>query len=232
MHEILISTSVFIGCLLITFMSRSRQSSQTDLDISRNNQETSTYSGTSKNLQIDPEDSNPALFTMAPSNLININVNATNNKTIKQEIASFSSDNLSVNKQQDKKKKESKEIRNRIIASKPLEKITNTGLKITDLIIGTGNDAGIGDTVSVKYCGKMEDGTKFDERYTSDPFIFTIGTGQIIKGWEEGILGMKVGGRRILVIPPALGYGDRGAGFSIPPNATLVYEIDLLDVNC
>jgi len=105
------------------------------------------------------------------------------------------------------------------------------GLKITDDQVGTGAEAQVGKTVSVHYTGWLLDGTKFDSsRDRNQPFSFPLGRGQVIKGWDEGVAGMKVGGRRTLVIPPDLGYGARGAGGVIPPNATLKFEVELLDV--
>lgn len=103
-------------------------------------------------------------------------------------------------------------------------------LKIEDLKKGTGKEAKSGDTVTVQYVGKLENGTVFDSSYTrKQPFTTQIGTGQVIAGWDQGIPGMRVGGKRRLTIPPSLGYGDQGQG-AIPPNATLIFEIELLDV--
>ena len=105
------------------------------------------------------------------------------------------------------------------------------GLKYTDDQVGTGTEAQKGKTVSVHYTGWLLDGTKFDSsRDRNQPFSFPLGQGQVIKGWDEGVAGMKVGGKRKLTIPPQLGYGARGAGGVIPPNATLVFEVELLDV--
>jgi FKBP-type peptidyl-prolyl cis-trans isomerase FkpA len=106
------------------------------------------------------------------------------------------------------------------------------GLKVTDDQVGTGAEAQPGKTVSVHYTGWLLDGTKFDSsRDRNQPFSFPLGGGQVIKGWDEGVAGMKVGGKRTLVIPPDLGYGARGAGGVIPPNATLKFEVELLSVN-
>ncbi len=105
------------------------------------------------------------------------------------------------------------------------------GLDIETITEGTGALAETGKKVEVHYTGKLTDGSVFDSSLTrGKPFSFTLGEGQVIKGWEEGILGMRVGEKRILTIPPELGYGARGAGSSIPPNATLVFEVELLDV--
>jgi FKBP-type peptidyl-prolyl cis-trans isomerase len=108
---------------------------------------------------------------------------------------------------------------------------TKSGLAYKDLTIGTGQEAKEGDTVTVHYTGRLKDGTKFDSSVDRDePFSFRIGAGKVIKGWDEGVAGMKEGGKRKLVIPPDLGYGDRGAGKIIPPNATLAFEVELLKV--
>jgi len=111
------------------------------------------------------------------------------------------------------------------------EKISDSGLKYEDLIEGEGAVAEPGQRVSVHYTGWLEDGTKFDSSVDrNEPFQFALGRGMVIRGWDEGVAGMKVGGRRRLVIPPHLGYGAQGAGGVIPPNATLVFEVELLDI--
>jgi FKBP-type peptidyl-prolyl cis-trans isomerase FkpA len=106
---------------------------------------------------------------------------------------------------------------------------TESGLRYEDTIIGTGQSPQPGQNVTVHYTGTLEDGTKFDSSLDrGQPFTFKIGVGQVIKGWDEGVMTMKVGGKRKLVIPPQLGYGARGAGGVIPPNSTLVFEVELL----
>lgn len=111
------------------------------------------------------------------------------------------------------------------------EKITDSGLKYEDLEEGEGAEARSGQRVTVHYTGWLTDGSKFDSSLDrNQPFAFQLGKGQVIRGWDEGVEGMKVGGRRRLVIPPQLGYGARGAGGVIPPNATLVFEVELLEV--
>jgi FKBP-type peptidyl-prolyl cis-trans isomerase len=106
-----------------------------------------------------------------------------------------------------------------------------TELKVEDLSEGTGAEAVEGSVVNVHYTGWLTDGTKFDSSLDSGrPFSFTIGAGRVIQGWEVGVAGMRVGGTRRLTIPPSMGYGDAGAGGVIPPGATLVFEIELLDV--
>jgi len=106
-----------------------------------------------------------------------------------------------------------------------------SGLIVEDINIGDGAAAAAGQKVTVHYTGWLTNGTKFDSsRDRNDPFVFPLGGGRVIKGWDEGVLGMKVGGKRKLTIPPALGYGAHGAGSVIPPNATLVFEVELLGV--
>lgn len=104
-------------------------------------------------------------------------------------------------------------------------------MKIDDTVVGTGEAVKNGDTVSVHYTGKLTDGTKFDSSLDrNEPFSFVVGGGQVIKGWDEGLVGMQVGGKRTLTIPSDKGYGPRGSG-PIPPNATLVFDIELLKIN-
>jgi peptidylprolyl isomerase/FKBP-type peptidyl-prolyl cis-trans isomerase FkpA len=106
-----------------------------------------------------------------------------------------------------------------------------SSLGIEDLVIGTGHAAASGQRVTVHYTGWLTNGSKFDSsKDRSEPFAFSLGRGQVIKGWDQGVEGMKVGGKRKLTIPPELGYGARGAGGVIPPNATLVFEVELLGV--
>jgi FKBP-type peptidyl-prolyl cis-trans isomerase FkpA len=108
---------------------------------------------------------------------------------------------------------------------------TATGLVIEELAVGAGELAAAGQRVTVHYTGWLIDGTKFDSsKDRGDPFVFPLGGRRVIAGWDEGVQGMRVGGVRKLTIPPALGYGTRGAGGVIPPNATLVFEVELLGV--
>src|SRR6187399_1281795 len=103
---------------------------------------------------------------------------------------------------------------------------TVTGLEYEDLTEGTGAEAKAGQQISAHYHGTLTDGTVFDSSYNrGQPFSFRLGAGQVIRGWDEGIVGMKVGGKRRLTIPPELGYGSRGAGGVIPPNATLNFDV-------
>ena len=108
---------------------------------------------------------------------------------------------------------------------------TESGLIILDIVNGEGDEAKSGQTVSVNYTGTLEDGTQFDTSIGRAPFSFPLGAGRVIKGWDEGVEGMKVGGKRKLTIPPELGYGSRGAGNVIPANATLIFEVELLTVS-
>jgi peptidylprolyl isomerase len=108
---------------------------------------------------------------------------------------------------------------------------TPSGLKYTDEVVGTGESPARGKSVKVHYTGRLTDGKKFDSSVDrGQPFVFSIGVGQVIKGWDEGVMSMKVGGKRQLVIPPDLGYGARGAGGAIPPNAELIFDVELLGV--
>jgi len=111
------------------------------------------------------------------------------------------------------------------------EVTTPSGLKYVDIVEGTGASPKRGERVTVHYTGTLENGKKFDSSVDrAEPFPFTIGVGEVIKGWDEGVMTMKIGGKRKLIIPPDLGYGARGAGGVIPPNATLIFEVELLGV--
>ncbi|MBC21769.1 MAG: peptidylprolyl isomerase [Candidatus Marinimicrobia bacterium] len=111
------------------------------------------------------------------------------------------------------------------------EKTLESGLRYLDHIVGTGEAAVAGKEVVVHYSGYLADGTKFDSSHDrGTPFVFVLDQGRVIKGWDEGVAGMKKGGKRTLIIPPDLGYGERGAGGVIPPNATLMFEVELLDI--
>jgi FKBP-type peptidyl-prolyl cis-trans isomerase len=107
---------------------------------------------------------------------------------------------------------------------------TESGLKYTDLKEGEGVAAKKGNTVEVHYTGWLTDGKKFDSSVGKQPFSFKIGDGDVIKGWDEGVAGMKVGGKRKLTVPPELGYGKKGFPGAIPPDATLIFEVELLKI--
>ena len=107
---------------------------------------------------------------------------------------------------------------------------TKSGLKIQDLRIGKGKIARAGQNVTVNYRGTLANGTLFDQSYGKQPFSFGLGGGQVIRGWDEGVAGMREGGKRKLIIPAKLGYGASGAGGVIPPNATLIFQVELLKV--
>ena len=156
-------------------------------------QSTKTSKSVTNPFELDPEDPNPSLFTMA------------SDKTIASKAPLGGGE---------------------IGASQ----ITSSGLKITELVLGDGQEATPGTSVSVNYKGTLDDGKEFDSSYGRGPFEFSLGAGMVITGWEEGVAGMKVGGKRKLIIPPDLGYGSRSMG-SIPPNSTLIFDIELLGVD-
>ena len=155
-------------------------------------QSTKTSEIVTNPFELDPEDPNPLLFTMASDK-----TNSSNSSLGGSEIGAT--------------------------------QVTSNGLQITELVLGDGEEATQGTSVSVNYRGTLEDGKEFDSSYGRGPFEFSLGAGMVIKGWDEGVAGMKVGGKRKLVIPPELGYGSRGIG-PIPPNSVLTFEVELLSV--
>tara|TARA_Y100001968_G_C19446836_1_gene765860 strand:- start:981 stop:1580 length:600 start_codon:yes stop_codon:yes gene_type:complete len=198
-REILISFSVFLACVVIAISSQVISPSivkAKTFDLNPKTVLETTVKDQSNNIfELDPEDSNPALFTMATDKPL------TSDSILGGPVSTGSTI------------------------------ITPSGLKINDVITGDGDEATPGKKVTVNYKGTLENGKEFDSSYGRAPFSFSLGAGQVIKGWDEGVDGMKVGGKRELTIPPELGYGQRGAGGVIPPNATLIFEVELLKVN-
>ncbi len=196
MKEIFISFSVFLACIIVAVASQiispTVVSAQSNVSTALNSGVQTLESQTTINnpLELDPDDPNPSLFTMASDS---------------SSKASSLGGSLKT-------------------------ETTSTGLRITELLIGNGEIALEGKNVSVNYKGTLENGKEFDSSYGRAPFTFPLGAGRVIKGWDEGVAGMKVGGKRELIIPPSLGYGERGAGGVIPPNATLIFEVELLSV--
>ena len=125
-----------------------------------------------------------------------------------------------------------KPVHHPVQKAKPKKVTMKDGLQYVDDVVGKGKQPKAGQIVRVLYTGKLINGTVFDStsKRNNEPFEFTIGVGQVIKGWDEGVLSMHVGGKRTLTIPPELGYGARGAGGVIPPNATLVFDVELLGI--
>ena len=201
-REILISTAVFVSCLIVALISQLVSPSTviaatpaTTAGSKAMTSQPAVVQTVANPMELDPDNPNPTLFAMAPDT----------------NLADASA------------------LGGPMEAEKP--QVTASGLKITDLVEGTGDVASSGQNVVVHYRGTLENGKQFDASYDrGTPFEFPLGAGRVIKGWDEGVQGMKVGGKRKLVIPPDLGYGQRGAGRVIPPNATLIFEVELLDI--
>ena len=204
MRDILISSAVCVACLLLALVSQLVAPSTVQAATSGGAEAAivrpaAAPARTTGAFELDPEDPNPTLFTMASD-------------VSPDQIAAGGASALGGD----------------LVVAK--ERLTPSGLRITDLVIGNGPEATAGETVSVNYRGTLENGKEFDSSYGRGPFSFPLGAGRVIKGWDEGVAGMQVGGKRKLVIPPDLAYGERGAGGVIPPNATLIFEVELLKI--
>lgn len=215
MRDILISSGVCVACLLLALISQ--LVSPTPMAVAA---ESPSAMGAAVSaamvrgeaapadtaerdaFELDPEDPNPTLFTMAPDS--------------------------STPESSDPQLAQASILGGELVA--PKERISESGLRITDLQIGDGPEASVGQTVVVNYRGTLENGREFDSSYGRGPFSFPLGAGRVIRGWDEGVAGMQVGGKRKLVIPPDLAYGERGAGGVIPANATLTFEVELLEI--
>jgi hypothetical protein len=224
MRDIVISSAVFLACLLVAFVSQLVAPSSLAAAPSGDGagamvsgapatammSVVEAVAGAPANravaspLELDPNDPNPSLFTMAS---ISSPAPSADGDARVAGAASLGGD-LSATK----------------------EVVTPSGLRILDLEVGQGAEAVAGKTVSVNYRGTLANGKEFDSSYGRGPFRFPLGGGRVIKGWDEGVAGMRVGGKRRLTIPPDLAYGERGAGGVIPPNSTLTFEVELLDV--
>lgn len=232
MRDILISSAVFLACLMVALVSQlvapsslaaapsgdqaivsSAPMATTMAATTMAKATTAVASATAgapatrlvaSPLELDPNDPNPTLFTMASSSTP---APSADGDALLAGAASLGGD-LSATK----------------------EVVTASGLRILDQDVGQGAEAVSGKTVSVNYRGTLANGKEFDSSYGRGPFRFPLGGGRVIKGWDEGVAGMRVGGKRRLIIPPDLAYGERGAGGVIPPNATLTFEVELLDV--
>ena len=210
MQDILISGGICITCLMVALISQlvspmpvtaAPGSSALSALAAQRQAVAQQAERRALRFELDPADPNPPLFAMAPDN--GVNATATDLATTEGTSQEAGA-----------------------------ERVTPSGLRIVDVEVGDGAEALPGMTVSVHYDGMLEDGTPFDSsRRRGKPFSFRLGSGMVIKGWDEGVAGMRGGGKRRLVIPPDLGYGKRGAGGVIPPDATLVFDVELLSID-
>jgi peptidylprolyl isomerase len=167
-----------------------------------------------------------AQFTGAPKDAIAANLSTDNPAEASETLVAQSAADLLPEETEEAAVEDSSDM-----AEEKTYITTESGLQYLDTVEGTGAMPQAGQRVTVHYTGTLEDGTKFDSsRDRGRPFSFTIGVGQVIKGWDEGVSTMRVGGQRELVIPPDLGYGARGAGGVIPPNATLKFDVELIRI--
>ena len=211
MRDILISSAVFVACLLLALVSQlvspttvaaasaGGATAETALAIPAP-ANTRPQQAVTSSFELDPDDPNPTLFVMATDDGMASSGDVAQAAGLGGEL------------------------------NAPKERTSPSGLRITDLVVGDGAEAIAGQTVVVNYRGTLANGTEFDSSYGRGPFSFPLGGGRVIQGWDEGVAGMKVGGKRKLVIPPDLAYGERGAGGVIPPNATLTFEVELLRI--
>jgi peptidylprolyl isomerase len=217
MRDILISAAVCVTCLLVALVSQlvapstvGAAPAATEIvrpAVAAQAPSTLAEAAVAAPLELDPDDPNPSLFAMAPDA-----------SSPADPSGSLPADAIAG----------AASLGGEITA--PKERITDSGLRITDLVVGEGAEAASGQNVVVNYRGTLENGTEFDKSYGRGPFSFPLGAGRVIRGWDEGVAGMKVGGKRRLVIPPELGYGSRGAGGVIPPDATLIFDVELVRV--
>ena len=227
MRDILISSAVCVGCLLVALISQlvapstvvaappaevalasGVQTTLSSPEVSSRTAAPAVAPAIASPLELDPDETNPTLFTMAPT---------------ESSISGAATDDAA-----DGDLAGAADLGGELQA--PKERVTDSGLRITDLVVGEGAEASSGQTVVVNYRGTLTNGKEFDSSYGRGPFSFPLGGGRVIAGWDEGVAGMKVGGKRRLVIPPDLAYGSRGAGGVIPPDATLIFEVELLRI--